>query len=655
MFNQQSTQPRPPAFRPPAFRPLPGPAPHRMWRRLAAGAVAAAALAAGTALHADTSLRVEAVTLSNAGLAMVEASAAIGAAPVHMTLPRQEIDDFLKSLWLIDPRQAVAELVLDGPAQLDDLFQGLPVAPDDVTDRTRLLTALSGVPIIVARDARQWHGINMGVSAAQCDGAPCTMLNLLDTDGSLRQFRLQEQVDIRLADPDDHEMLQTALAGLRRADGGRVSLQIMSDDPQPREIGLIWLQAAPVWRTAWRAVDGPDGLRLSGWAIVENATGRDWQDIRLTLATGAVRAIRAPLYDRHYPDRPPSAPIMEPAFVAPEALARAGQAQFGMADAAAPAQIDSDDGESFSRFTLTEPVSLPAGQMLMVPFIDEALTEARLTVHRGGTGQRHPEIALEIENPLPLRLPAGVLTLYEAGRGHAGDAEIPELAPGARQIVPFARDTAVTVREETATVEHLREMRLVSGVLQVSEDMERRTTYRIEGAPQADRILTIEHPRRDGWAVVAPEGADEQIDSWRWQLALPAGERTSHIVRERQPRLRRIAVMDIDLPTLAAWEGRAEDPAVQARLAEISALRGRIVAAERAGNRLRERVADLRDEQDRLVNLIVQLGEGSAATSDRRERVDRIDAEIEATRAEIRSAADDAAAARARIDSLLGE
>ena len=84
-----------------------------------------------------------------------------------------------------------------------------------------------------------------------------------------------------------------------RAQGraSRVEVTVDSADTTPRD-RLGWLQPAPVWKTAWRAVDGPDGLALTGWAVVENTTGHDWDDVSLTLATGAVRALDARLYDR---------------------------------------------------------------------------------------------------------------------------------------------------------------------------------------------------------------------------------------------------------------------------------------------------------------------------------------------------------------------
>ena len=309
-------------------------------------------------------------------------------------------------------------------------------------------------------------------------------------------------------------------------------------------MGLVYLQDAPLWRTAWRAVDTEDGIRLIGWAVVENTTGIDWDDIQLTLATGSVRAIEARLYARTYAHREQAGDIPPPAArwspprrnsgaPSPRWRKQAGRPRWPTwPKARCPVSVSADDGDSFSRFTLDTPVTLAAGQMMSVPFLSEDLPDARLVLYRGGQGDRHPVIALSLENPLPLRLPAGVLTLYEDGRGHAGDAMIPELAPGATEIVDFARDTAVEVREETTSTEAVREMRIAGGMLHVSEDLERRVTYRIEGAADDAREVTIDHPRRAGWRVSSATGPEERPDAWRWVVRGP-GRRARAACRDR--------------------------------------------------------------------------------------------------------------------------
>jgi len=625
-----------------------------------ATALALGGLVLAGSVSAQTAIR--GVTLSTAGLAMIEATARMGEAPVTLSIARDEIDDFLKSLWVVDPAGAVPFVTLTGPGSFEDSFARFPFGPQDVTDPARLLTTMIGAPLIVERRGETWEGLNMGVSQRPCADSTCNVLNLQSDDGALRGFVMDDALSVRFADDTDQATLTAALRAWRgSANPRRVELTLGSDDPADREVGLIYLQNAPLWRTAWRAVDTPEGIRLIGWAVVENTTGTDWQDVELTLATGSVRAIQARLYERRYARReqgaeaaPAPALAMRIARGMITAEAEPASGRFELSDSVATTSIRADDGDSFSRFTLETPVTLPAGQMISVPFLSELLPDARLTLYTGGSGARYPAIALQLENPLPLRLPAGVLTLYEDGRGHAGDAMIPELAPGASETVTFARDTSVEIREDQSNTETLREMRLVNGVLVVTEDLQRQITYRIEGAPQQDREITIDHPRNPGWTASSTSGAEERPDAWRWVVSVAAGERKSLTVIERQPRQRRVGLLDIDDTTLAFWQGRSIDPQITATLTRLADLRGQITRSEQEQRRLASTIQSLEREQSRLVNLIVQLGDDSQANRQRRARVDTIDVDISAAQAARDAAAEQALALRHQIAALIG-
>jgi chaperonin cofactor prefoldin len=244
-------------------------------------------------------------------------------------------------------------------------------------------------------------------------------------------------------------------------------------------------------------------------------------------------------------------------------------------------------------------------------------------------------IALKVSNPLPLRLPAGVLTLYESGRGHAGDAMMPELAPGASEIVEFARDTALRVDEQARVDQRLHSLRIVDGLL-VSEDwQERRTLYRIQGPDDRARELTIAHPLSSGWDLHSPAG-EVGLNEARFKVAVPAGSIAQHEVVEKRLRESRFALLDLDTDQLAYWQGQAPDAKTRDLFAALQRLR-----AEEA--RLSTELQDLRDtetqliaDQQRLVGLIVQLGDDSAATRERRARVDAIESEIESGRKTIK-------------------
>ena len=635
----------------------------------------AIALAVATlAVEARPDMRpeVRAVTLSTAGVALIESTGTLGAGqPLRLNVRRGDVDDFLKSFWLSDPAGGAPALRLSGPQGFEDAFGLLPIAPDDVTDPARLLNARVGAPLMVRKGVELVQGTNMGVSTRPCaDGRACMVLSLLEHagQGGIRQFPLDERLEFRFSDAEDRRVVTAALDAWRtRAGADLLEVELSAAEGEARTVQLHYLQEVPVWKTAYRAIDTDQGLRILGWMVVENTTGHDWEDIRLTLATGAVRALRAELHARSYAHRALARPEAEVASGELRARApSAARAEMLMAAPAAPSPapamaaeamaavaVEADDGASFSRFTLTEPVSLHAGEMISLPFLDEVLDDARLLIYRGGRGAAHPLIAIDVRNPLPLRLPAGVLTLYEQGRGHAGDTVIPELPPQGREIVEFAQDRAVRVREELQAAERVAEMRIVDGVLTVIENLRRDTRYRIEAAADADRMLTVEHPRQSGWTLETPDPFETTLTAARFRVELPVGDEVVLEVVETRPRQRRVALLDLNAEALVQWVRVAPDDASRGVLEALVELRREQAAARALADRLERRETDLIEEQKRLVDILVALPQPGEATDRRRARVETLEDEIARTRAEREAERERIDALEARVRELL--
>ncbi|SUZ30647.1 hypothetical protein ROE7235_00373 [Roseibaca ekhonensis] len=577
---------------------------------------------------AQTDLR--AVTLSTAGVAMLQAEGQMDAEGLRLTLRRSDMNDFLKSLRLSDPAGATPRLTMPGPGGLEDAFATLPIPPEALSDLTALIAALQGAPATLTRRATIVTGRLIGTGATPCDDgrAGCVAVSLMDDAGQIVQIPLDDATTLVLQDATDRAALDTALDAVRaQGRANRVALRIDSADTSERAIGLGWLQPAPVWKTAWRAVDGPDGLALTGWAVVENTTGQDWDGVSLTLATGAVRALDARLYDRVDAPRE-KAPQFAPAL-AESAMARS----FADAPMVEAAPVEMAAGTSFSAYTLSQPVTLASGQMLSLPFLQEQAATARLTLYRGGSFAPHPMMALEVENPLPLRLPAGVVTVYDDTRGHAGDAMMPELPPGDSALVEFAEDSAVTVREDRNERARIIEATVTDGVLVARERVEVTTSYRIEGAEDGARTVTLLHPRRGGWDMQTGGGTPE-LDATRFAVAVPQGQITTFDVVEARTTRTQLALLDLSTNDLAYWEGRVPTPETRALFADLRMLRAEQADLRAQIATLEQTEEDLIADQDRLARLIAQLGDDSGANMDRRARVDAIDAEIEAVREE---------------------
>lgn len=589
--------------------------------------------------HADSAAQIRSVTLSTAGLAMIEAEGALGTDGLRLPVRRADIDDFLKSLRLSDPAGGVPMLSMSGPGGVQDTFDALPFDAAALGDLRALLGAMIGAPVRAERRGTVLEGAVMGTRAVPCDGdgqTGCAALTLRDGDGRLRQIALDDALELEFTDSADRDAIGRGLDALR-ANARALVLDVVltSSNESARDVGLGWLQPAPVWKTAWRAEDGPDGITLTGWAVVENTTGQDWEDISLTLATGATQALQVQLYDRLQATRKFAEPAYAPVLAAP--MARDSGMMMEAVMEVAP--VTMDDGEAFSRFTLTTPVTLKAGDMISLPFLSERLEDARLTLYRGGSYEPHPMLAVEFTNPLPLRLPAGVVTVYEAGRGHAGDAMMPELVPGAAEVIEFARDTALEIRETVDEANRVQSARIVDGVLVAEDRIERRTTYRIEGAPDRATLLTIAHPLRHGWELMT-QGGRTDLDETRFAVDVPEGQITDFAVLESRIVEQRVALLSLDIETLGYWSSRLNDAGIAETLAAMQTLRTEEADLRREMTRLQAQEAQLIADQERLVGLIVQLGDDSPATRERRGRVDAIEAEIMAAR-EARLAAEE--------------
>lgn len=601
--------------------------------------IIASCVATSLALTAQAEPQISAVTLSTAGLALISATAQMDADGLPLAVRRNDIDDFLKSLRLSDPAGGVPVLTMTGPGGVADTFAALPFGPEAATDLRALIDAMPGAPVHVERRGTVLEGQIMGSRDVPCptEGqSGCAALTLRLGDGTLRQIALDEATSLRFADAADNAALDRALSALRAgASAQLVPLRLSSNISEPREITLGWLQPAPVWKTAWRAEATADGVDLTGWAVLENTTGQDWQDIELTLATGAVQALEVQLYDRLEAPRRLAEPMIEHDMLAAAPMARSAAFEAAF-DVAMP---EMEDSTSFSRFTLPQAVTLQAGEMISLPFLRDTLPDAWLTLYRGGQGQAHPVHAIDITNPLPLRLPAGVMTLYEAGRGHAGDAMIPELPPNAREVVEFARDTAIRVREDQAEAQSVLRAQVVDGVLVAQTRLERRSEYRIEGAADGARVLTLAHPHRAGWQIET-EGGEEMLAETRFTLELEEGRIKSFPVLETRITETRIALLDLDDAGLDLWMQRISDDDTIALLERLQELRRAQTRTRREIARLQAQEAELIADQDRLVGLIVQLGDDSPATAQRRARVDAIDAQIEENRTARRAASE---------------
>jgi hypothetical protein len=625
---------------------------------------AAVALALGGGAQA-AELPLTRVVLSTAGIAQfTHAGPVTAGSTVDVAVRFDQVDDILKSLTVFDRAGAIGPVSLPGQAPLVELFRDLPFGPDALDSSRALLNALVGSEIEIAgpvnAKGRVFRVEDQQVALPN-DGGTTTRHRLtLMTAGGLVQAVLEDVTTLRFPDPQVKAQIERALAGLaenRAKERRRLSIGFLGEGT--RTAAISYMAAAPVWKTAYRLVLPKDGsnARLQGWAVVENLTGGDWNDIDLVLVSGNPVALRQPLYTAVFADRievpvamaarlqphtddadevsakfaghaGPGTPPAGLAMPAP-APPRPGAAAFARETARRPefsppptlgAAANAAEAEEASTqllYRFPGRISLATGHTMMVPFVDREVPAARTWLYQPETSARHPLAAVRMRNDGESGLPAGIVTAYEAAADNSinfvGDAQLPLLSRGTVRFVTFALDSKTDIRREDRGVQRTQLGKAVNGVLTLTTRSRRSISYEIVAPPDEDRQIVIEEARSDGWKPANDASIEDTPTRFRYSVAAPKGRVTrATLVLERTDS------ETVTLTTLAPDDMLArirglqnESAAVRDAVTRLGAIVNDITKARAQRTQLDAERKKIADDQSRIRQNLQSVGQGS--------------------------------------------
>jgi hypothetical protein len=89
------------------------------------------------------------------------------------------------------------------------------------------------------------------------------------------------------------------------ADKSGLRTVVLSLDGKEHDLSVGYVAESPVWRPSYRLVVHSSGAAdLQAWGVVQNLSGEDWKDVKLTLIAGAPLAFHAELGTPVIPPRP---------------------------------------------------------------------------------------------------------------------------------------------------------------------------------------------------------------------------------------------------------------------------------------------------------------------------------------------------------------
>lgn len=631
-----------------------------MWRTIS---VVLLLLSAASAARASD-VPVRSIALYSSGVGYFEHAGTVsGDGSVELQFKAPQVNDVLKSLVLQD---------LDGgrvaavtyPSQ-DPVGKTLKSFQVDVTANpslAELLNQLRGARVTVDLGTEKLSGTVVGVEVRQRpvgdEGhlASLPYLNLL-LGGAVRTVSLEEVRELSLEDPKLRDELAKALATLAQArDQDKKAVTIRFQGTGERRVRIGYVVETPVWKTSYRLVLPPKGEgkpKIQGWAIVENQTEGDWNDVRLSLVSGRPVSFVQDLYQPLYAPRPVVKPELfaglrpqvyegglaverEVEGFAADVPAERGRAAAKMAmsemPAAAPAprRVAAEDrildatasvasvassarmGELF-QYTV-DGVTLARQQSALLPIVTDDVEAERVSIYNRAVLPRNPLTGVVLENTTGKHFLQGPVTVLDGG-GYGGDARIDDLPPGQERLLSYGVDLQVTVDAgKTQQEEAILTGRIVQGVLWVSRRHVVTQEYLADNKSGEDKTLIVEHAFRPGWKLVDTEKPVETTDSlYRFRGKVAAGKAAKLVVKEELVRDESFRILPWDLGQVAWYSQNGRIPAkVREALVEAARRKRALADAEREVEKRTRAVEEIAVEQQRIRENMRTVSSGSA-------------------------------------------
>jgi hypothetical protein len=547
--------------------------------------------------------------------------------PARMVLPfrHEDVSDVLKSLMILSSeadRPAVSY-----PAQ-NSLSDSLASQKPDLSNNpstAELLNAVRGAVVEVSSSSGVITGRVLGVETRPGDSEtrPESLVSLV-TGGGVQLISLATVQGYRLLDAELAASVEHALELLFSEASTRLrQLEVDLSGESARTVSLSYVTSAPVWKASYRLDLSSESGVIQGWAIVDNTSETDWQDVQLSLLVGRPSSFRQRLYEPYYVSKPEV-----PLNIAGSSAVRTHEDAYDElrdieSDVSAPLRSQflrslrlAEDamgidvkkvGEQFA-LTFPQPISLARKQSAMLEFARGPVQVRRVSIFSGSRlrygEEANPMLAVELANTLGSPLPAGAITVYQDGM-YAGDALQEFLPIGVHRLVSYGADLAVRGSFETQREDVVASVAIAKGVLTATWEKRDHTCYQFSNDSDSERNLVIEHPR-DGLELVSPATPSAQTAScWRFEVKLPPGTLRFDVVT-KEPKVEVVNLIDRTADDLAKFVGLNLPGSASQLLQEA-------VDLKRGEHDAREAVAQLEQAEQRIVSDQQRLRENMKA------------------------------------------
>jgi hypothetical protein len=591
-------------------------------------------------------LPVRTVVLYKHGVGYFERGGTLGPGEsARLDFRAEEMNDVLKSLTINDLGGKVTGLRYDSSVPLDQKLTEFPFRINNGEPLSAVIDQLKGARLEMEFGPQKTAGaiVSARLIAGDKDRPEREQLTLLMDSGELRNVDLAAATAIRFADPKLQLQLKDYLAAVTGARSKeKRSVYIDSTDSKSRDVRAAYIVPMPAWKSSYRLLFDDSGAQptLEGWAIVDNTTGEDWTNVRLSLVSGKPISFISQLYPPKFITRLGAelaedqavAPTVysgavtgsSPAFTKTPPNARKGGVAGGflssapgagltlpeqMLPAAQPSSVTqagpATEIADLFEYSIATPVTVRKDESAMMPFLQQKVSARKLIIY-SDSSRPNPFNAAELTNNTGKTLDGGPITVFDAG-AYAGEALVETVKNSDKRFISYGVDLGTRIstnldsHNDTVRELHARNGLLISRTAQVQK-----RTYSVHNIDPRAKTLIVEHPVRTGYNLIdSAKPIETARDVYRFELKLPANGSIDFPVTEEHVYDTQTSVSSLNPDGLVMYiRNKSISDAARRQLQQIADVKTQISNSDSEKRFVTDQVSNLtRDEERNRQNI----------------------------------------------------
>ncbi len=579
---------------------------HELRRRCVAIVAATALVTVSKTPIFAADVPVRTVTLYKHGVAYFERDGVVAEGEeARLDFRTADMNDVLKSLMVTEGSGArVSGIRYDSNETLEQRLTRYPFQIADQELLSTFLDGLKGARIEIKQADKSAVGSILSARGVETGAENDKRLvreqvTLLLDSGDVTNLDLSTISSVRLLDPKLQEDLKQYLQTLAQAKSrDKRSLYIDSAGHGSRDLHVSYIAPTAIWKSSYRLALTEGNSTLEGWAIVDNTTDEDWNNVKLAVVSGRpisfISLLDTPRYGRRevaeLPEDRAAGPVVyggsvdgQPTAVAGNApgygpgsgggmgggVYRTGSINGAIAPAPVPAkakffastgltvgeqqsaQLQTSSVEGATGAALGElfeynfagPVTIKRNQSAMLPFLQDKVSARKLLIYSETDGE-HPVNAAEITNDTTKTLDGGPITVYDGG-AYAGEALFETLKAGDKRLIGYAVDygTRITTAFDSGQ-KTIREIHVKNGTLELHYGEHATRTYTIRNVDAKAKNLVIQQEGVHEHSVLSPKPSERTATAYRFEVKVPANGTQALKVEEERTYLNTTEVMN---------------------------------------------------------------------------------------------------------------